>query len=339
MKVDQNHPGLKQQKAAWDMICHHFGPVMQLLNPDHTEIMINADGKVWVDSLTEGTFCTSLTLSVEARRAIIQTVATSTNQRCNEELPFLSATLPVVGYRMAGLVEPAVEAPSIVIRIPSQKIFTLKEYVAQGTVSQNQARLLLQAIKNRHNILVAGGTGSGKTTFSNALLDVMQHTKHRIMTIEDEPELRCTAPNHIGVRINRDTTFSYTEALQMALRMKPDRIVVGELRDGAAALGLLKSWNTGHGGGLATLHADNAKSTLDRLEQLLQEAVPFTPKNLISQAIDWVAFIERYTRRDDGKRYWRVQDLARVQDDLDLTHQTYVMTHHYHPSCPQGGHE
>ena len=205
----------------------------------------------------------------------------------------------------------------------------------QGVLDETQASLLWEAILSRKNILVAGGTGSGKTTFTNALLSVLATTGHRVMLIEDTPELSCDSPNMVAVRVNRQAAFDYQRALFVALRMRPDRLIVGELRDGLAALELLKAWNTGHAGGMTTLHANSARACLMRLEQLLQEQLPQAPKGLIAQAVDLVVYIERVQNASGGASR-RVRELVQVHDELDAAgnYHTRVLSH---SSCSRGG--
>ena len=330
------NPEHRRLLQAWQMIQHHLGQVNAYFTPEYTEIMVNPDGKVWVDSHSQGMVCTPHTLSEESRRTIIESVASATSQTVHAELPQLDGTLPIVGYRFAGLLKPAVSAPAFSIRLANEKVLTLKHYMDSGALTQSQARLLLVGVKERQNILVVGGTGSGKTMLSNALLDVMTHSNHRILTIEDTPELKCNAPNHIGLRVIRDSAFTYRQALHLALRLRPDRIVVGELRDGIAALELLKAWNTGHNGGLATLHANSAESALPRLEQILEEEVQHAPKALIAEAVDLIVFMERYTPSGTSARAWRAVDLARVHNRLD-GRGGYALTHCYHETMHQSG--
>ncbi len=319
-------------QVAWTMIAQQLGIITSYMTPDHTEIMVNPDGSIWLDARSKGMFDTGERLSPEARRAIIQAVASHSGQICNEEMPQIDGVLPVKHYRFSGLLEPASSAPAFTIRISSPEQVSLDEYVRSGALSKHQEEIVQRAVSERLNFLVVGGTGSGKTRFSNAILDVISRTKHRVMTIEDTPELKCSAPNHIPVYVNRQSAFRYRQALHAALRFRPDRIVVGELRDGVAALELLKAWNTGHNGGLATLHANNARSSLPRLEQLLEEEVARVPRALIAEAVDLIAFMERYSDPHTKHTRWRVRDLAYVHNELDPGTRAYQFTHHYHPS-------
>ncbi len=317
---------------AWQLIQHHLGVISTYMTPDFTEVMVNPDGIIWVDARAQGMLDTGHRLSPESRRMIIQAVASHSGQVCNRDQPQIDGILPVVKYRFSGLLEPASSAPAFTIRLSSPERTSLEEYVETGAVSPHQADLLRQAVYQRKNLLIVGGTGSGKTRFSNAVLDIISNTTHRVMTIEDTPELQCSARNHIPVFVNRQSAFKYRHALHSALRFRPDRIIVGELRDGVAALELLKAWNTGHSGGLATLHANNARSSLPRLEQLLEEEVARVPRALIAEAVDLIAFMERYSDSHSKQTKWRMRDLAEVHHELAPQTHAYQLRHHYHPS-------
>jgi len=180
-------------------------------------------------------------------------------------------------------------APCFAIRKPAFRIHRLFDYVTDGIMSADIARLLSLAVVERHNILVAGGTSSGKTTLANALLAEMAHLDERVILIEDTRELQCAAPDTVALR-TRAGVASMADLVRSTLRLRPDRIIVGEVR-GAEALDMLKAWNTGHPGGIATVHANSARSALDRVEQLVAEAVLTVPRRLIADAIDIVVFI------------------------------------------------
>ena len=327
-----DQPSHAQQNAI-ELILHNLGPVAAYLDdPRVTEIMANDDGKVFVESHQEGMHDSGLHLTASARATIVNTVASINGDVITPENPEVAGVLPKYGARFQGVIPPACVAPAFAIRMPSARVITLEEYVASGTLTQQQAQAILWGLEHRKNFLVAGGTGSGKTTLANAILARLKDSPHRIMTIEDTPELRCEAPNRFQCFVDRNTEFDYQKALFVALRMRPDRIVVGELRDGLASLELLKAWNTGHSGGLATLHANSAKAALPRLEQLLQEVTKHTPRALIAEAIDIVLYVERYERTGEGgqkERARRVREVARVSSDLgpDQAYQLHSITH------------
>ena len=322
-----------KEEKAWELIRYQLGePVVACLeDEDCTEIMANPDGSIWVETHSKGMFRTDITLGAAKRRQIIQTVASAAHKVCHKDEPSIGDVLPVVGARFQGLIEPASPAPVFTIRLPSSRIVPLIEYVDSGALGDPQFEEIFYAVPLRKNILVAGGTGSGKTTFANAVLRLMGEIDHRILMIEDTSELRCPAPNTITMQVSRQGSFQYHHALFAALRMRPDRIIVGELRDGLAALELLKAWNTGHNGGLATLHSNSSEATLSRLEQLLEEELPHAPRSLIAEAVDLVVFLERYTD-PEGQSRRRVREVTRVGDTLDEQGE-YVLEYLWHPSA------
>jgi type IV secretion system protein VirB11 len=197
--------------------------------------------------------------------------------------------LPETGERFEGLLPPVVTAPAFAIRKPAVAVFTLDDYVAAGIMTTDQADVLREAVAARKNILVAGGTSTGKTTLTNALLAEIACTTDRVVLIEDTRELQCRAPNLVALR-TKDGVASLSDLVRSALRLRPDRIPIGEVR-GAEALDLLKAWGTGHPGGIGTIHAGTAIGALRRLEQLIQEAVVTVPRALIAETIELIAVL------------------------------------------------
>jgi type IV secretion system protein VirB11 len=268
------------------------------------EIMLNPDGRLWVDRLRSGMAETGLTISPSDGERIIRLVAHHVGVEVHPKAPRVSAELPESGERFEGLLPPVVIAPAFAIRKPAVAVFTLDDYVTAGIVSVVQCAALRSAIRDRTNILVAGGTGTGKTTLANALLAEIAGSSDRIVLIEDTRELQCTAPNLLAMR-TKEGVASLTDLVRSALRLRPDRIPIGEVR-GAEALDLLKAWGTGHPGGFGTIHAGTALGALRRLEQLIQEAVTTVPRPLIAETIGLVAVLVR----DGAGR--RLSELARV---------------------------
>jgi type IV secretion system protein VirB11 len=204
-------------------------------------------------------------------------------------MPRVSAELPETGERFEGLVPPVVAAPCFAIRRPAVAVFSLDDYVRAGIMSWAEADLLRRAVRGRRNVLVAGGTSTGKTTLVNALLAEVATTGDRIVLIEDTRELQCAAPNLVALR-TKDGAATLSDLVRSALRLRPDRIPIGEVR-GAEALDLLKAWGTGHPGGVGTLHAGSALGALRRLEQLIQEAVVTVPRALIAETVEIIAVL------------------------------------------------
>jgi type IV secretion system protein VirB11 len=213
--------------------------------------------------------------------------------------------LPETGERFEGLLPPVVTAPAFAIRKPAVAVFTLDDYAAAGIMTGVEAEGLRNAVRKRQNILVAGGTSTGKTTLTNALLAEVAKTTDRVVLIEDTRELQCRSPNLVALR-TKDGVASLSDLVRSALRLRPDRIPIGEVR-GAEALDLLKAWGTGHPGGVGTIHAGTALGALRRLEQLIQEAVITVPRALIAETIDVIAVLSG--RGSDR----RLAELARVE--------------------------
>lgn len=260
---------------------------------DVVEVLINADGRVWIDRAGAGLLLTEHRIVADDRETAIRLLAHEAGETVSEDRPALATILPDSAARVQALVPPLVEAPVLAIRKRPSIIFTLDDYVRDGIATSGQAALLREAVAGKQNIVVAGGTGSGKTTLLNAILAEPTFADARVVILEDTAELQIASANAVQLLTKRsDPPISMRELVQMTLRLRPDRIVVGEVRDGAA-LEVLKAWNTGHPGGLLTLHANSAADALARLEDLCMEAVSAPPKRLITSAVDLIVFIAR----------------------------------------------
>jgi type IV secretion system protein TrbB len=268
-----------------------LGPAIAtfLEDPSIVEVMLNPDGRLWIDRLSGGLEDSGRTMSAADGERIVRLVAHHVGAEVHAGSPRVSAELPETGERFEGLLPPVVAAPAFAIRKPAVAVFTLEDYVAVGTMTPSQAAALRTAVAARKNILVAGGTSTGKTTLTNALLAEIAGTTDRVVLIEDTRELQCPAPNLVALR-TKDGVASLSDLVRSSLRLRPDRIPVGEVR-GSEALELLKAWGTGHPGGIGTIHAGSALGALRRLEQLIQEAVLTVPKALIAETIDLVAVL------------------------------------------------
>src|SRR6266513_62264 len=268
-----------------------FGPAIAryLEDPAVVEVMLNPDGRLWIDRLSGGLKETAERLSAPDGERIVRLVAHHVGAEVHAGSPRVSAELPETGERFEGLLPPVVAAPAFAIRKPAVAVFTLDDYVAAGIMTSDQASALRSAVAGRRNILVAGGTSSGKTTLTNALLAEVAKTSDRVVLIEDTRELQCKAPNLVALR-TKDVVISLSDLVRSSLRRRPDRIPIGEVR-GAEALDLLKAWGTGHPGGVGTLHAGSAIGALRRLEQLIQEAVVTVPRALIAETVEVIAVL------------------------------------------------
>ncbi|AZO54383.1 P-type conjugative transfer ATPase TrbB [Mesorhizobium sp. M8A.F.Ca.ET.208.01.1.1] len=275
-----------------------LGPAIArfLEDPAIVEVMLNPDGRLWIDRLSEGLSDTGERLSPADGERIVRLVAHHVGAEVHAGSPRVSAELPETGERFEGLLPPVVSSPAFAIRKPAVAVFTLDDYVAAGIMTKAQSEALRDAVASRKNILVAGGTSTGKTTLTNALLAEVAKTDDRVVLIEDTRELQCAAPNLVALR-TKDGVVSLSDLVRSSLRLRPDRIPIGEVR-GAEALDLLKAWGTGHPGGIGTIHAGTAIGAVRRLEQLIQEAVVTVPRALIAETIDLVAVLSgRGTQR------------------------------------------
>lgn len=291
-----------------------FCPVVRAaLEAERTiEVMVNPDGSVWLEEAGRGLVPTGKTIAAGDRERVIRLVASTLSAAPSSTASIVSAELPGTGERFEGVLPPVAAAPCYSIRKLARTPFTLADYVRQGALSPALAGQLKALVAERANIVIAGGTSSGKTSFANALLAEGGFCGERIVILEDTRELTCPAANLVALR-TQDARVTLRDLVRSTLRLRPDRIIVGEVR-GAEALDLLKAWNTGHPGGLTTLHANSALGALSRLEQLVSEATARAPFELIAEAVDIIVFMTRAS----GQR--RVEDAVRV---LEFTGEGY----------------
>ncbi|MHB1279622.1 MAG: P-type conjugative transfer ATPase TrbB [Acidithiobacillus sp.] len=291
-----------------------LGPEIAALFDDTgvVEIMANPDGRVFVERLGSGI---SPLGEIDASRvqSLLGLMADYLHTTVSRDRPIVEGAMPIefLRSRFAGAIPPMVEGASFSIRLPARSVYTLDQYVEAGTITAAQLDTLSDAVLSRKNILVSGGTGSGKTTLANALIDrisTLSDIGTRIVIIEDTRELQCTAPNVVQFLTDDDAGIDMTRLLKLTLRYRPDRILVGEVRD-KAALALLKAWNTGHPGGIATLHANNPEAALLRLDQLCQEAGVPAQQTLIHEAVDIVLQIARDPNHPAGRRISAILDV------------------------------
>lgn len=308
----------EHDKRIAEKLRRELGPQVceWLEDPTVAEIMLNPDGSLWVEFLGGGMERMGTMPKAQAE-SLMGTVASSLRRNINAENPILECELPLDGSRFEALVPPVVEAPTFTIRRKAIKVFTLDEYVSSGIMTQAQCDVIKLAVRKRKNILVVGGTGTGKTTLTNAIIAYITevHPQHRVVIIEDTRELQSNSPNVVPLRAVE--FVDQTRLLKATMRLRPDRILVGECRDGSA-LALLKAWNTGHPGGVATIHANvngggnddddwfglvgfestvenenSATAGLIRMEQLVAEATQSPMQALIGEAVDLIVAIEK----------------------------------------------
>lgn len=283
-----------------------MGPLIAaaLEDPDVVEIMLNPDRTLWVDRLSTGRAPMGVELSEADGERIIRLVAAHVGAEVHRGQPLLTAELPETGERFEGILPPAAPGPAFALRKRAFGVIPLSRYIEDGMMTAAQAGLLVRAVRERQNILIAGGTSTGKTTLANALLAEIAATGDRVLVLEDTVELQCSARDHVPLR-TRAGVVSMQELVRATMRLRPDRVIVGEVR-GGEALDLIKVWGTGHPGGIATLHASSAHGALLRLEQLILEVAMTPPRALIAEAVNVIVFIAGRGRAR------QVQTVARV---------------------------
>lgn len=288
-----------------------------LLDDDVIEIMANPNGELWVDRLSLGMERTGLVVPESQIEMAIGTVAAMHDLVVNASFPRLKAELPLDGSRFQGLIRP-ISPPTFVIRKHLKRVISLDAQVEQGTLTAWQATVLRDALRTRRNILMVGATLSGKTVLANSLLDALLQDEGatlRVVLIEDTYELLCPAPNVL--HLHTCDTVDLRTLVHDTLRLRPDRIMVGEVR-GAEALELVKAWNTGHPGGITTVHADTAAAALVRLESLIEEAGVRPNPRVIATACHLLVMMERR-----GPRHWQVREMVRCEG---WDGQRYILT-------------
>jgi type IV secretion system protein TrbB len=261
-------------------------PIMtELLDPTVTDIMVNPGGKLWIRRFGSKTQFSGKSLDRESVLRIIMSTAALIDKRVTKEQWNLTGVVPRYNARIEAFIEPIVSSPTFCLRKPTQLSLSLDDYQRDGRLSALHHDVIIQAINDRANILVGGGTGTGKTTLLNALITEIARLRpeDRLYIVEDTPEINCQAPNYVSLVVSPGESI---KAVRSALRYKPDRIIFGELRYGEVALEWLKASATGHPGGMCTIHADSALRMLPRVRDLLLECFSTSvPLNIIYEAV------------------------------------------------------
>lgn len=314
MTNTQSHTTSRHQVRArhLDSLTHALGPTIAAALADDAvvEVMANPDGGLWVDKAGTGRQRLGQ-IEAHAAETVIRLLANHMGEPCGRDRPSVAGTLPGTGERFQGVLPPIVERPSFTIRKRPKVIYTLDDYLADGTITPAQAEEVRQAITDRKNILVAGGTGSGKTTLANAILAEPAFRHDRVVILEDTRELQCSAEDRIELLTRAsggaDPAVTMRDLLKMTLRFRPDRIVVGEVR-GGEALDMLKAWNTGHPGGIATVHANSAQDAGRRIADLVAEVSGVDAERLIAATIGITLFL--YRSREEHQTHRRKMSIA-----------------------------
>jgi len=307
----------KLQDALGDQLC------VALDDATVVEIMLNPDGRLFIERLGHGVAEAGV-MTPAAAEVVIGSVAHALQSEADDERPIISGELPIGGHRFEGLLPPVVSGPAFTIRRRASRLVPLDDYVTSKVMTEEQASAIRSAIDARMNIVISGGTGSGKTTLANAIIAeiVSAAPDDRMVILEDTAEIQCAAEN--AVCLHTSDTVDMARLLKSTMRLRPDRIIVGEVRDGAA-LTLLKAWNTGHPGGVTTIHSNTAMSALRRLEQLTAESSQQPMQEVIGEAVDLVVSIERTGKgrrvreviHIEGYRnnHYQTEHYARIDED------------------------
>lgn len=280
-----------------------------------TDLCLNDDGNLWFNSSKKGKYLAG-TMDKSRAKGFLSQLAQINEVYLNDKTPSIDATLPFNNERLAGSIEPMSQAPTFTIRKPARQIFTLESYVDIGTMSKEQFNVICDAISKQKNIVISGATHTGKTTLLNSCLlkmhDIFFDTKRVLILQGHEDEIQCAIPNSVKFFANDDV--SMTKLLKVSMRYSPDSIIVGEVRD-RACLDLLKAWNTGHDGGLSTIHANSASAVPLRLSYLAQEAGVPAPNNLIVEAVDLIIQIVKDPKSKSGRRIKEIVEVIDYQDN------------------------
>jgi type IV secretion system protein TrbB len=295
-----------REQRQLDFFYDSLGVIKKYLDDDSvTDIMLNPDGRLWLDTFNRGQVLTDEVISFSDAECIIRAAANMAGDFFDQDKPSVSIEFPVTGERFQGIMPPQTKKPVFSIRKKPSRVMPLDEYLSSKIITNEQYDFLVSSVRARKNIVVAGPTGSGKTTFANAILNEVAKLNTRVAILEDTAELQCNAKNSYSFKTTSQVGMG--QLLKDTLRMNIDSIVVGEVR-GGEALDLLKAWNTGHPGGVATIHSDSAIDALYRLEQLILEASPSSQRNLISRAVNIVIFLEK-----NSARQRKVKEILKVR--------------------------
>lgn len=290
------------------LLKYSLGGIVPFLEDDDViEVMLNPDGKLWIDTLSKGMLDTGLTILPSDAIRVIQTVATHVDKIVDTKNPIISAELPESGSRFEGILPPVVENPIFTIRKKGIKIFTLDDYIAKKTLTIRQKEIILEGVKAKKNFLVIGGTSTGKTTFTNAIINEISKTDDRLVIIEDTREIQSASKNTVFLRTSE--FVSIRDCLKSTMRLRPDRIIVGEIRD-EAGLDLITAWNSGHSGGASTIHSGSIKGGLKQLERYIQRVSVNKQQDLIADTVNIAILLKRTVINGEVVR--RVENIAKI---------------------------
>jgi P-type conjugative transfer ATPase TrbB len=306
---------LREHSRTQDKLKQDLGKqVLSALSDDEIyEVMLNPDGVLWVDGYNGKREYGRM--SSDAAKNLINTAASVSDGMITHNNPSYSGELWVEIneefqlFRFQAFIPPVVAYPAFAIRKRAGQVIPLEEYVRDEIITSLQEEIIKVSVTQRKSILVIGGTQSGKTTLCNAILDCIAktHPEDRVIIIEDTQELKCNVRDSVTMRAS--PAKGINELIHDSMRMRPDRIIIGEVR-GKEAHSLIKAWNTGHPGGVSTIHANSAESGLLRLEQLISEASIVPVPEAIVEAVNLLIFIQKTNKGKRGRQVTSILKLA-----------------------------
>jgi len=317
-----------EQQIADDIL--GYGPLEPFLNdPSVTEIMVNAYDQVFIERAgmleeSDGSFLDDAHLL-----RIIDRIVSQVGRRIDESSPMVDARLPD-GSRVNAIIPPlALRGPSLTIRKFAREALSLADLSGLGTITEQSAQFIAECVRGKLNILISGGTGTGKTTLLNAVSASIPEGE-RIVTVEDAAELRLQQRHVVSLEsrppnVEGEGEVRIRDLVRNALRMRPDRIIVGEVR-GGEALDMLQAMNTGHDGSLTTVHANSARDALHRLEMLVLMAGVELPvkaiREQVSGGFDLLIHIARLV--DGSRRITQITEIAGMEGDVVTLQDLFV---------------
>lgn len=320
-----------------------LGPLQSLLrDPDITEVMVNRYDRIYIEKRGR-IYESELKFSSEEHlRRTIERIVGKVGRRIDEASPMVDARL-LDGSRVNAVVPPiSLDGSALTIRKFFKDPFTVKDLVAMGTIPIEALKFLENCVKNKFNILISGGTGSGKTTTLNVLSSFIE-SNERIITIEDAAELQLSQPHVVRlesrpINIEGKGQISIRELVRNSLRMRPDRVVIGEVRD-AAALDMLQAMNTGHEGSLTTVHANSSRDALTRLETMVLMAGMDLPIEFVRQQIvDAIDIVVQQSRmRDGSRRITQISEIVGMESSVIQMQDIFTFAYSNDPSTREIG--
>ena len=321
--ADRNMPVKKKRDLADSLFCsvRKLDILQELIDdPDVTEIMVNGPENIFIEKGGKLFRWNKKFSSVRKLEDVIQQIVGKCNRVVNERIPIVDARLSD-GSRINAVISPvALNGPILTIRRFPEKPITMTDLINYGSITPEAASFLKKLVRASYSIIISGGTSAGKTTFLNALSNYIEKDE-RIITIEDNAELQIQGIDNLvrleakSANMEGNTRISIRDLIKSALRMRPDRIIVGEVR-GDEAVDLLQALNTGHDGSLSTIHANSASDSTSRLETMVLMAFPLPLGAIRRQILSGVDIIVHLGRiKDHSRKVLEISEVLEIQNE------------------------